>query len=108
MHRFQPSTDLPADLLHRRLRLKDLRLVHEFQLQAETEFQHASLLVSACFNQIPCLQWLWRVLCHDKFGQEAQDTILNAFTQREAPALVQAVADLHNLLEEVIRLIDDR
>ena len=35
-------------------------LVHEFQLQAETEFQHAGLLVGACLDQIPRHENEWQ------------------------------------------------
>lgn len=107
MHGFQPAAEHPTDLLQHGLRLKNLRLIGEFQFQAQSQLQHARFLVGACPDEVARLERFRRILRHDEFGEQMEDGIFDALPKRKSPSLVQVLGDVDNLLVEIVCPIDD-
>ena len=60
------------------------------------------------FDEVASLERLRCVLCHDELREQMENSIFDAPPKREAPSFVETIAHTHNLLVEIICLIDDR
>ncbi len=107
LHRFQPSTNLPPYFFNCRLCLEDFCLIHELEFQTQSQLEHAYFLMSACPDEVACLERFRRVLRHDEFGEQIKDGVFDALAKREAPPFVQILGDIDNLLVEIVSSVDD-